>query len=64
MLGVSNSNVTMNFLQLHYFLSQNIGGQKILCPPLQNLGGTCTPRPPLTLGPSLPGLIGYCEVIM
>ena len=41
---VSNSKVTMIFVQLHYFLSQNIGGQKILCPsPFQKLGRTCPP---------------------
>jgi len=26
--NVSNSNVTMTFAQLHYFLSQNVGGDK------------------------------------
>jgi len=28
MLGVSDSNVTMKFVLLHYFLSQNIGESK------------------------------------
>jgi len=32
--SVCNSNVTMKFARLHYFLSQNVEGAKILCPPL------------------------------
>jgi len=37
----------MTFAQLHYFLSQNIGGgQKILCPPLfKSWGGHVPPVP-------------------
>jgi len=31
-LRVFNSNVTTEFVQLHYFVSQNIGRQNILCP--------------------------------
>jgi len=62
MQGVSNSNVTMNFLQLHSLLSQNIVGQKILRPPLQMLGGT--PVLPLHSVAPGPGLDGYCDVIM
>jgi len=31
--NVSNSKVTMKFAQLHYFLSQNIGGTKDIMPP-------------------------------
>ena len=52
MLGnVSNSNVTMKFAQLHYFLSQNIGGnKKILCPPCR---GEMSPPSPHKLGPWL-----------
>jgi len=38
--NVSNSNVTMKFAQLHYFLSQNIIPYD---PPSQKLGGTCHP---------------------
>jgi len=38
----------MKFLQLHYFLSQNIGGAKdIVCPPVQKLGGHVTPLKPV-----------------
>jgi len=37
----------MKFAQLHYVLSQNVGGTKdIMSPPVQKLGGTCPPRPP------------------
>jgi len=44
---VSNSNVTMKFAQIHYFLSQNVGGTKdIMSPPVQKLGRTCPSRPP------------------
>jgi len=44
---VSNSNVTMKFAQLHYFLSQHVGGDKrYYVHPAQNLGRTCPPRPP------------------
>jgi len=36
MMGVSNSNVRMKSAQIHYFLSQNIGGDKrYYVPPLQ-----------------------------
>jgi len=49
MMGVSNSNVPMKSAQIHYILSQNIGGDKrYYVPPLQKLCGTC---PPLKLGP-------------
>jgi len=43
MLGnISNSNVTMKFAQLHYFLLQNVEGNKIYyVPPVQKLRGTC-----------------------
>jgi len=44
MLGVSNSNVTMKFVQLHYFLSQRIGVTKdIVSPIAQKLGGHVPP---------------------
>jgi len=36
--NVSNSNVTMNFV------SQNVGGQRILCPPLSKSWGDMSPR--------------------
>jgi len=42
MLEVPSSNATTKFVQLHYFLSQNI-----LCPSVQKLRGTCTLRSPL-----------------
>jgi len=46
MLGVSNSNATMKFVQLCYFSSQNIGGTKdIMSPPVQKLRDTCPPSP-------------------
>jgi len=53
----------MTFAQLHYFLSQNIGGDKRyyvppcskvggdMSPRVQKLGGTCPPRPLHKLGP-------------
>jgi len=41
----------MKFVQLHYFLSQNVGMDKrYYVPPAQKLGGTC---PPHKLGPWL-----------
>jgi len=44
--NVSNSNVTMKFAQLHYFLSQNIGGTKdIMSPSVQKLGGHVSRSP-------------------
>jgi len=43
---VSNSNVTMKFAQIHYSLSQNVGGSKdIMSPPVQKLWGRCPPFP-------------------
>jgi len=45
--NVSKSNVTIKFAQLHYFLSQNVGGDKIYyVPPVQKLGGMSSPSPP------------------
>jgi len=41
--NVSNSNVNTKFAQLHYFLSQNGGGQKILCPPSPKVEGDSPP---------------------
>jgi len=56
--NVSNSNVTMKFAQLHYFLSQNIGGAKRYdVPPVQKLEGTC---PPIT---TVPGYRYNCIII-
>jgi len=43
----SNCNVTMKFAQLHYFLSQNIGGKNILSPPCPKVGRDMPPVPPL-----------------
>jgi len=41
---VCSSNVTMKYARLHYFLSQNVGGDKrFYVPPVQKLGGTCPP---------------------
>jgi len=48
--NISNSNVTMKFAQLHYFLSQNVGGQKILCPPCPKVVGGM-PLAPINLVP-------------
>ena len=40
----TNSNVTMKFAQIHYFLSQNDGGTKdTMSPPVQKLGGHVPP---------------------
>jgi len=48
-----NNNVTMKFAQLHYFLSQNIGRDKIYYVPLsKSWGGHVRPRPPIN---SVPG---------
>jgi len=42
--NVCNSNVTMKFARLHYFLSQNVGETKdIMSPSVQKLRGTCPP---------------------
>jgi len=42
----------MTFAQLHYFLSQNIGGgQNIICPPCSIVGGDMFPRPPINSVP-------------
>jgi len=49
--NVSNSNVTIKFAQLHYFLSQNVGGTKDIMPPCPKVGGTCPPVPPFKIGP-------------
>jgi len=51
MLGVSSSNVTMKFVQLHYFLSQNIGGAKDIVSLLSKSWGDMYPPSPLKLGP-------------
>ena len=46
-VSVSNSNVTMKFAQIHYFLSQNVVGDKrYYVPPVQKLGGHVLPVPP------------------
>jgi len=49
--NVSNSNVNMKFAQIHYFLSQNVGGDK-----RYYVGGHAPPKvgricPPHQLGP-------------
>jgi len=46
---VSNNHVTMNFTQLHYFLSQNVG--YIMSPLVQKLAGHVPPVPPLNSVP-------------
>ena len=61
MLGISNTNATMYFLQLHYFYRKTLG-YKRYCVPLPNVRGTFAPRPP-KLAPGH-GLIDYCDVIM
>ena len=58
--NVSNSIVTMRFAQIHYFLSQNVGGDKRYhVPPCPNVGGTCPPRPPHKRGPCAVAIIHY-----
>jgi len=43
----------MKFAQLHYFLSQNIGGTKyIISHSVQKLWGTFSPRPPINSVPA------------
>jgi len=51
---VSNSNVTMKFAQIHYFLSQNVGGDKrYYVPPCPKVGEDMSlPSPPIN---SVPG---------
>ena len=45
--NVSNSDVTMKFAQLHYFLPQNVEGDiRYYAPPVQNLGEHVPPSPP------------------
>jgi len=44
--SISNKNITMNFAQLHYFLSQNVGGTKDIMSPLSKSWGTSPPVPP------------------
>ena len=52
--NISNSNVTIKLAQLHYFLSQNIGGTKDnMSPSVQKLGDTPPPLPSLN---SVPGV--------
>jgi len=51
MLGISNSNVTMKFVQIHCFLSQNIGGTKDIVSPMSKSCGVRVPLVPLKLGP-------------
>jgi len=50
--NVSNSNVTVKFAQLHYFLSQNVGGPKDIVPHCPKVGGHVLPVPPIN---SVPG---------
>jgi len=51
--NVSYSNVTTKFAQLHYFSSQNVGGDKrYYVSPVQKLGGHFPPVLPLN---SVPG---------
>ena len=49
--NVSDSNVTMKFAQLHYFLPQNIGGTKYIMSPLSKSWEDMSPPSPHTLGP-------------
>jgi len=51
MLGVSNSNATMKFVQLQYFYHKILGVQKILCPPCSKIGRNTSTRPTFKLGP-------------
>jgi len=61
--NVSNSNVTMKFAQLHYVLSQNVGGTKdIMFPTVQKLGRKCPPVTPIYLVPEYRSYFGTnCE---
>ena len=52
-VNVSNSNVAMKFTQLHYFLSQNVGGTKDIMSPLSKCWGDMSPPSPLKLGPCM-----------
>jgi len=59
--NASNSNVTMKFAQLHYFLSQNVGGGKDIISPLsKSWGGHVLPVPSHKLGPCLYLFTGFC----
>jgi len=51
MLEVSNSNVTMKFVKLHYFLSQNIGETNDIMSPCPKVGEDKFPRTPLNSVP-------------
>jgi len=54
MVEVFNSNVTMKFVQLHYFIifmAKYWRGQKILCPTFSTSLGDMSPRPSPKLGP-------------
>jgi len=51
--NVSNSNVTMKFSQLHYFLSQNVWGTKDIMSPLSKSWEGHVPPVPLKLVPWL-----------
>jgi len=48
MQGISNSNVTMKFVQLHYLYHKTLGRQKMLCPLCPKVGRTCSPSLPQT----------------
>jgi len=45
MLGVSNSNATMYFLQLRYFYHKILEVQKIVRPPPKRYGDIYSPSP-------------------
>ena len=51
--NISNKNVSMEFAQFHYFLSQNVGGTKdILSLLSKSWGRTCPPVPPINTVPA------------
>jgi len=51
--NISNSNATMKFAQLHYFSSQNVGGDKIYYAPLsKSWGRHVPPVPPINSVPA------------
>jgi len=59
MLRISNNKATMKFVQLHYFLSQTIRGEKdIVSPPVQKMAEIC---PPLN---SVPGIWYLCNALV
>jgi len=56
--NVSNRIVTIKFAQIHYFLSQNVGGNKMYyLPPCPKVGGYMFSYTPINLVPAYDGQI-------